>query len=676
MLKYPQTEKIKVTNNLHNKEIVDYYQWLENSKDPKVQIWTDEQEKFARSFLDTLPQRKWIFERLNQLLRYDDESTPQKVLNGERIFYWTKKKEDEKWVYWTKENEQSKGIELFNPNKWDATQTLDQVSPSRDGKYVAFGKAERGNENPVIRIMEVSTKNILPDTLLGWKQGVNSWMPDNSGFFYSAKPKKGEVPAGEENYWQAVYFHKLGTPAVKDKKVFYHDKVKEYFHYAFITEDGLYILFYRSMFNKNEVFFKKIDSDNPPTAIVSGFDASYNINEIQGKFYIKTDKDAPNSKVYITDVDKYDPKFWKEYIPETTDNLQSVSFIAGNVYAAYTHNAYSQIKIFSVDGKYIREFPFPTIGSGNVGGYWSKPDIWVNFSSFTYPGTTFKYNFGKNELELYHKPPVDIDVSNYLAEQVWYKSKDGTKVSMFLIHRKDIKKDGNIPTYLTGYGGFNISLSPGFSNIYVLWLEKGGMVAIPNLRGGGEYGKNWHESGMKEKKQNVFDDFISAAEWLISNNYTNPQKLAIGGGSNGGLLVGAVTVQRPDLFKAVYCGVPLLDMIRYHKFGLANIWSEEYGNSDNPDQFKYLLKYSPYQNVIENIKYPAILFTGSEDDARVDPLHARKMTAKMQAASSGLEPILVLIRRASGHGGGTTISTQIEQNSDIHAFLMEKIGLK
>jgi prolyl oligopeptidase len=675
-LNYPSTNKIRVVDTLHGTEIIDNYRWLENGKGSKVKEWTEVQEKFTRSILDKLPQRLWLIERLNQLQRYDDKSAPLRALNGERIFLRTKKKEDEHWVYNTKENESAPSIELLNPNKWGPTETLDLTSPSRDGKYLAFGKAEGGNENPVIKIIEVSTKKILPDLLKGWRQCEVSWLPDNSGFFYGANPLKGEVPEGEEDYWHSVYYHKLGTPPLEDKKVFYHEKVKEYFHCAHVTEDGKYILFYRSQFSKNEAYFKRAGSDEAPTPIVTGFDASYFIDVIVNKFFIKTDLNAPMGKVYITDVDKPGKENWKEFIPETRDNLLYITGIAGRIYAVYSHNAQTRIKIYSLDGEYIRDLPLPTIGSAQIWGYWSKPEIWVNFSSFTHPSTIFKYNFDKNELELYHKPPIDIDVSNYVTEQVWYKSKDGTDVSMFLIHHKDIKRDGNNPTLLTGYGGFNIPLTPSFLTSYVVWLEAGGMVVIPNLRGGGEYGREWHEAGMKEKKKNVFDDFIAAAEWLIENKYTEPEKLGISGGSNGGLLVGAVTVQRPELFKVVNCAVPLLDMVRYHKFGLANIWATEYGNSDDPGQFKYLCKYSPYHNVINGTKYPAMLITGSENDARVDPLHARKMVARMQEANPDGEPILLLIRRASGHGGGTTISSQIEQSADVLAFLMDKLGMK
>ncbi|MFH1231520.1 MAG: prolyl oligopeptidase family serine peptidase [Planctomycetota bacterium] len=676
-INYPITAKTNVVDELHGIKVVDNYRWLEDDKNPKVQEWVALQEKITRSYLDKLPQRQWLIKRFNKLLKYDDESTPRKVLIGERIFFSAIKKDWERWAYYTKQNETVSAEPLLNPNEW-GLKTLGFVTPSRDGYYIAFATEEGGNEQSVVKIMEVSSKKILSDSLRGWRQGDIVWLPDNSAFYYSTFPLKGEVPDGEEDYWQSVYFHKLGTLPSEDKKIFSHDKVKEYFHGAGITEDGKYILFYRGLFNKNEVYLKRLNSDESMIPVATGFDAQYHVDVIKDKLIIRTDSDAPKGKVYVADVDKPDKKNWKELIPQTNDNLLYVTGVAGHLYAIYTHNAFTVIKIYTLDGKYIRDLTLPTIGSAYVWGYWSKNDIWVYFTSFTYPGTTFKYDFERNELKLYHRPPIDVDVSDYVAEQVWYKSKDFTNVSMFLIHHKDVVKNGNNIVYLTGYGGFNIPMNPDFSTSYVIWLEAGGMIAIPNLRGGGEYGQEWHKSGMLDKKQNVFDDFITATEWLIENKYTNPRKIAIGGGSNGGLLIGAVTVQRPDLFNAAYCGNPLLDMLRYHKFGYANIWAEEYGNADNPEQFKYLLKYSPYHNVVDGTRYPSILFVGSENDARCYPFHAMKMVAKMQSrlyVGEG-EPILLLVHKKSGHGGGTTLSETIQYKTDVWSFLMDNVGLK
>jgi len=674
---YPETEKRPVTNDYHGTKIVDNYRWLEDAEDPEVIAWTEEQEKFTHSIIDRCPQKEWIVKRLNELWRYDDESVPRRVLRGERLFYWAKKKEDEKWVYMTRAQEGAEPQVVLDPNQWDETETLHGVAPSRDGKYVAFGKAKGGDENPVIRIMVTETGEILPDQLRGWKQYVNAWLPDNSGFYYACKPLEGEAPEGEHDYWHAAWFHRLGTPAEEDVKVFWHDEVKEYWHGVEVSEEGKYEFYYRSLFNAQEVFYRPTGSTEELVPLAEGLDAEYAISLVDGKLLIHTDKDAPRKMVYITDLDKPQREHWREFIPEhPKDKLNYIAPIAGHLYASYTHNAYHLVKIFDLEGNHLRDLPFPTIGVGGVSGYWSLPEIWVHFSSFSYPATVFKYHFEKDELEVYHEFPVEVDVSDVVADQVWYESRDGTPVSMFIVHREGIELDGNNPTMLGGYGGFDVSMMPRFSTRVVLWLEAGGIYAVPNLRGGGEYGREWHEAGMLEKKQNVFDDFIAAAKYLIEKGWTSPEKLAIRGGSNGGLLVGAATVQRPDLFKVVYCGVPLLDMVNYHTFGLANIWAEEYGNSDDPEQFKYLFAYSPYHNVTEGVEYPAFLVTGSENDARVDPLHARKMTARLQGADAGGGPVLLLVRRASGHGGGTTISTQIEQHAEIYAYLMDRIGME
>ena len=671
---YPETPKIAIKDTLHGIVITDNYRWLEDGENPEVIEWEEKQERLTISILDNLPQREKLIKRFNELWRYDDVGRPGKVLNGERIFLWEKKKDDEKWRALTKENENAEFEVLVDPNLWDTIESISGTSMSRDGKYFTFGKTVGGDENPFVRIMEVETKRILPDTLRGQKQYVTSWLSDNSGFYYSACPLKGEVPEGEENYWRSIYFHKLGTTADEDEKIYFSEDNMEMSHGVWLSECGKYTLYTRRLFRKNEIYFKRTN-DEEMIPVATGFDASYSVDIVDDKILIMTDKDAPNEKVYITDVDHPQREFWQKFLPEQKDKLYYFSAIAGHIYAVYQHNAYTVIKIYSLEGDYIRDLSFPTLGTGYVSGYWSQDDIWVNFSSFIYPSVTYKYDFENDTLNIYKEFPLEIDVEDFYAEQVWYHSKDGTPISMFLVQRKDLKKDGNNPVILSGYGGFNYSQTPYFSTTSIVWLEAGGMIAIPNLRGGGEYGEKWHEAGMKENKQNVFDDFIAAAEWLIKNKYTNPEKLAISGGSNGGLLVGAVTVQRPELFKVVNCAVPLLDMIRYHKFGPGRFWIDEYGSPDNPEQFEYLYKYSPYHNVIDGTDYPAIMISAGENDARVDPLHSRKMVARMQEANPNGEPILLLLKRDSGHGGGTTLSMHIEKAADTWAFLMNELGM-
>lgn len=673
---FPETPKIAVRDTLHGTVILDNYQWLEKADDPQVKEWTAAQMTFTQSYLDTVSQRAYLAQRFNELWRYDDETVPRRVPDSGRLFFWVKKTSNEKWAYAMKDNDQAETRIILDPNTWPENDQVHGAVPSRDGKYLAYGKAVGGNESPVVHIMEIDTGRILPDSLQGWKQYVSAWLPDNSGFYYNAKPLKGTVPEGEEFYWHTAYFHKLGTSADQDQKVFGHDTNKSYWHSVDVSEDGRYEIYYRSLFNKNEVYFRKTGSDAPLTPIATGFDAEYGVQIIEDQIYIYTDRDAPRKQVFATAVDQPEVAHWQPFIPEhERDILEELAAIGGRFYAVYQHNAYTKIQILDRAGTIIRELPLPTLGSADITGEWSRDEVWVIFSSFTYPKTTYRYDFEANELAIYREFPLDIDVSAYTAEQVWYPSRDGTEVSMFLVQRKDAKHDGQNPVLLTGYGGFGSSQNPYFSTTALVWLECGGMMAIPNLRGGGEYGKTWHEAGMLDRKQNVFDDFIAAGEWLIENGYTNPEKLAISGGSNGGLLVGAVTTQRPDLFRAVLCAVPLLDMVRYHKFGFANVWAEEYGSAEDPEQFAYIYQYSPYHRVVEGTAYPAMLITGSENDVRVDPLHARKMVARLQEATANGHPIFLMIEYDSGHTGGTTISTQIGQYADMYGFLMNQLGM-
>lgn len=674
-LKYPKTKKINQIDDYHGTKVLDEYQWLEKYNYEEVKKWVSEQEKITHDYLDKLPQKKSIKKRLNELWRYDERTIPWEVLKGKRIFYYEKKKIEEKWVYYTQENESGEKVELLNPNNWKEEETLSYCIPSVDGKYLAYGKDTGGNENTKITVMDVKSRKLLDDFVTGWKQRGVSWLHDNSGFYYSRKPLKEEVGPGDEHYYDEVYFHKIGTSASEDKKIFYSENKKEYYHSAYVLEDGKHIIFVRDTFGKNEVYLSEVGS-NKIIPVAEGFDANYQVDILGDKIVINTDLDAPNGRLLITDLNKSEKENWKELVEERKDKLCGFSAIGGRLYLEYLHKAHSKIEIYSLEGKFIRELELPEIGTADVFGYFSKPTVSVTFSSFLFPYTTYKYDFRKDKLELFFAPPINVDKSKFMTQQVEYFSKDGTKISMFLIGKKNFEKNAKNPVMLTGYGGFGISMTPGFSATTLIWLEAGGILAIPNLRGGGEYGQKWHENGKLEKKQNVFDDFIGAAKWLIKEKYTNPKKLAISGASNGGLLVGTAMAQRPDLFKVVDCGVPLLDMLRYHKLSIANIWAEEYGSSENAQQFKYLYKYSPYHNIKKGVNYPAALFTTSENDSRVDPMHAMKMVAKLQEINPDGEPFLLLVRKGSGHGGGTTVSQGIEHATQEQAFLMDQLGMK
>jgi prolyl oligopeptidase len=675
---YPNTPKIRVVEQLHGVEIVDNYRWLEDNKDTNVWTWEDQQNKLTRKILDHLPKRQWLMDRFTYFTRYDEKLSPEKVKRGKRVFLWSKTKNQDHWVILTKENEHAQKLELLNPNHWSGKKDFWGAEPSWEGKYLAYLIGEGGNENAVIKVMDVAAKKDLPDTCQGWNHWWGAWLPDSSGFYYTANPQKGEVPPGEEYLWSCVYFHKLGTSAPEDKKIFFHSTAKKYFHSAEITPSGEYVLFYRGFYlrEKNEVFFRRVDAgiNAPLIPLATGFAGSYHVAEVEDKFFIHTDENAPLGRLLVADPKRPRRRNWKEFAPETTDKLERFSAVGGRIYIGYLHNAYSQIKIYDSQGKFLRILPTPgeeLVGTQKVHGKWEEPEVKVIFTSYTYPTARFDYDFAANRLHpREQRLPYKVNTGNYITRQVWVTSKDGTRISMFLAHRRGIEQDGSHATLIYGYGGFNKSKTPVFMPNFFIWLEAGGMVAFPNLRGGGEYGRKWYEGGIRENKQKSFDDCIAAAEWLIENKYTKPRKLVLYGASNGGLMVSAAAIQRPELFKAVWAEVPFTDMLRYHKFGRAKAWTNEYGDPDKPEDFKYLLKYSPYHNIRPNTRYPAMLIVGGENDPKVHPLHARKFAAGLQDANIGENLILLKIQKDAGHDGGLSDTEQILRKVDGWAFLL------
>ncbi len=673
---YPETPKNPVEDDYHGTKITDNYQWLENAEDPEVKVWIEAQEKVTCSYLVNIQQIGQLREKLENLMRYDDESLPEKTLNSTRIFYTIQKKGLEHPMLYTKSEKGASGKLLIDPNKWEKGAVLHYWKPSRDGKYLAFGKSMKGDESPVLYIMDTESGDILPDTLNGWRQRISDWLPDSTGFYYIANPKKGEVPENEEYYWQAVYLHNLGAPAERDRKVWFSEESKEMFHYIYFSEDGKWEIRIKRVFYGNEVYIKPAGSDIDPVPVVKGFDAQYDCNIYDDILYIHTDYNAPNKMVLKADPETPQRKNWSVFIPETDSLMADFAGIGGIFFASYINDGYTKITAYKPDGNFFKDITLPSIGTAHISGWWKKDETRISFSSFAVPEAVYLLDLENNALSMIKKPVNSALTDGIITRIVHYRSKDGTNIPMFLIHKEGMLKNGNNPVLLSGYGGFNICVRPRFKNIYNVLLESGILIALPMLRGGGDLGKEWHEAGMFEKKQNVFDDFISAAEWLIEKKYTNPQRIAIQGGSNGGLLMGAVTVQRPELFRAVLCQVPLLDMLRYHKFDYANIWAREYGSSDNPDQFKYLLKYSPYHNIKDKTAYPAILFSASENDARTAPFHAMKMAAAIQEANISENPVLLLINEDSGHTGGTTIDSNIRQTADEYGFLLYNLGVE
>ncbi len=477
---------------------------------------------------------------------------------------------------------------------------------------------------------------------------------------------------------EKVYLHKLGENPENDELIFQRPDMKELGFGMQISNDDRYLVIYGYLGSsrKNEVYFKDLNNHGEIDTLISGFNNYYEGDIIDSILYLRTNENAPNFKIIAINLKNPNPDSAKEIISESDDMLSSFAIINNMLVVKYLHNAHSRVKIFDINGSFIKELEFPTLGSvGKPTGRWKDDEMFLSFSSFTYPRTIYRYDFNTGVLTEIYRDPVKVDPSGYVTKQVWYNSKDGTPVSMFIVHKEGMNLNGNNPALLTGYGGFTINETPYFSSSNYIWLENGGIFCLPNLRGGGEYGEKWHRDGMLENKQNVFDDFIAAAEWLISQGYTSPEKLAIRGGSNGGLLVGAALVQRPDLFKAVICSVPLLDMVRYHKFLIARYWIPEYGSSEDPEQFEYIYAYSPYHHVVKGTAYPAVFLKAGESDMRVHPSHARKMAAALQNATSSEAPILLDIERKTGHGQGQPISMQIEKYADNYAFLFWQLGI-
>jgi len=665
-----------VVDDYHGTPVADPYRWMEDADSAQTVEWTAARHEEFFAYTDSLSQRQWLHERFVNLWRYDEEGVPSQCLKSDKMTYSVKLADLDKRQMFIKDDASSEGRLLLDPNTWEETQTLAFFSPSPDCQWVAYGVANAGDENPVMHVMNIDTGEVLEDTFRGWKHGSASWMADSSGFYYSAKPLVGEVPEGEEFYWHRSWRHQLHTTAENDELAFSDPDVKETWHGVWQSEDGRWTMRYRGLFNVNQIWIAPSDGSAEPKAMTQEMDIEYGVDVVDDKVLITTDWQAPNNRVMIADAADPEQSNWQPFIPETEDKLSYISLVGGHIYAVYQHNASSQIHIYGMDGVKQGEVELPTIGSASVWGQWARPEVWVSFSSFAHPREVFTYDVHTDSLSLYQASPIDIDVSNMAVSQVFYPSKDGTQVSMFIIANKDAQ--GPVPLLLTGYGGFNISMTPRFSTRNAVWLEAGGAVAIPNLRGGGEYGRQWHEAGMKENKQNVFDDFIFAAEYLIANGHTTADQLAISGGSNGGLLVSAVVTQRPELFAAVQCAVPLTDMVRFHHFGIANIWTEEYGSADDPDAFPYIHAYSPYHNVNSGVDYPSILVTGSTNDARTDPVHARKFMAAVRWADADHgqeEPILLHIQSDSGHGGAVSIEDSADQVARGLSFLMANIGM-
>jgi len=681
----PQAKVDVVEETLHGHKIADPYRWLENAGSADSQEYVRAEMAYTRSLLDPLPGRDHIHERLGQLLAIGAIGTPQ--VAGPYFFYIRREGTQNQPVLLVREGLHGKDRTLVDANQMsaDGTVALDWWFPSDDGKYVAYGTSASGSENSTLYLIETATGKLLPDQIPQTRIAQVAWKKDNSGFYYGRNPKKGEVPEGDDVYYLHIFYHALGSDPKNDPLIWGEVRKKEEILVSQLPDDDdrwLLLTAYEGSAGKNELFLQDLKAGAPPLELTSGKDFHYNAEIFRGKIYITTNEGAPHFHLFVVDAANPLRVNWKEIVPESEGILQSTGIVDGKILAQYEQNASSQLKLFDLEGKPLGNIELPGIGSiAGLGGRWDRKEAFFGFQSFTVPPSIYQVELASRKTSLWDKVATPgIDPSAYEVAQLWYTSKDGTKVPMFVFHKKGLALNGKNPTLLTGYGGFNVSLTPTFSGGRYLWLEHGGVYAVANLRGGAEFGEDWHRAGMLDKKQNVFDDFIAAGEFLIAQKYTDKDHLAIQGGSNGGLLMGAMITQRPDLFRAVVCQVPLLDMLRYQNFLIAKFWVPEYGSAEDAKQFDWLYAYSPYHRVRRGAEYPAIMFMTADSDSRVDPMHAKKMAALMQAeAANGRSrerPILLRIDSKAGHGQGKPITKQIEDGTDVYSFLFWQLGVK
>ncbi|HJU92269.1 MAG TPA: prolyl oligopeptidase family serine peptidase [Pyrinomonadaceae bacterium] len=679
--KYPIARKADQVDDYHGVKIADPYRWLEDLDSEETRTWVEAQNKLSFGFLESIPARTPLEDRLTKLWNYEKYGIPLK--EGNRYFYTRNSGLQNQAVLYTVTSLDAQPQMILDPNTLsaDGTVALSAMQVSPDGKHLAYSLSASGSDWQEWKVRDVETGKDLSDHLKWVKFSGASWTSDSKGFFYSRydEPKGDTLKA--TNYFQKVYYHKLGTPQSEDVAVYDRPDQKDWLFSASVTDDGNYLIIsvYQGTDVRTRVYFKDLKAkDASVVKLLDEFDAAYYFIGNQGtKFWFQTDLQASRGKVIEIDTTNPARNNWKVVVPESKETLQSVSFVNNRFILNYLKDAYTQVKIYETSGKLVSEVTFPGIGSASgFGGKATDKETFYAFTGFTTPTTIYRYDMVTGKSTIFRQPKVDFNPADFETKQVFYTSKDGTKVPMFITHKKGLKLNGNNPTYLYGYGGFNISLSPAFSVGNLVWMELGGIYAQPNLRGGGEYGEDWHQAGMKLKKQNVFDDFIAAAEWLIANKYTSTPKLSIGGGSNGGLLVGAAMTQRPELFGATLPAVGVMDMLRFQKFTIGWAWVSDYGSSDNAEEFKALYAYSPLHNIKPGTSYPPTMITTADHDDRVWPGHSFKYAAALQAAQAGDAPILIRIETKAGHGAGKPTSKIIEEIADRWAFLVKTLNMK
>jgi prolyl oligopeptidase len=684
IIEYPKSRRIDHMDCYHGVKVHDPYRWLEDDvrESKEVADWVTAQNKITNAFLKDIPARKIIEERLTKLWNYERFGAPMKVAG--QYYYFKNDGLQNQSVLYSLDTLDGDSKVVIDPNKWseEGTEALSGFEFSNDGRYLAYGVADSGSDWNTWHVHDLKTNKKLTDTIEWVKFSDATWTPDSKGFFYGRFEKPNEDEKFQSlNLGQKIYYHRIGTSQDKDVLVYERSDEPKWGFGVQVTEEGRYLILtvWKGTDNKHRVLYRDLHEPYAMAQdLIDNFDQNYSFICNDGPiFYFKTDFKAPRGRVIAIDIRKPATNDWREIVPESKETLRSADMIGNLLLCDYLKDAHSQVKFFSTAGEFVREIEFPGIGTASgFRGKRTDTETFYGFSSFNTPVSLYKYNIVTGKSTLFRKPKVDMKPDDFMVEQVFYPSKDGTKIPMFLCYKKGLKKDGDNPTLLYGYGGFDIPLTPGFSVGRLAWMELGGILVVANLRGGGEYGEDWHKAGTKLNKQNVFDDFIGAAEWLIANQYTKSSKLAIQGGSNGGLLVGAVMTQRPELFGACLPAVGVMDMLRFHLFTAGRFWVDDYGCSDNEKEFKALRAYSPYHNLKKGASYPPTLISTADTDDRVVPSHSFKFAAALQYAQGGKAPVMIRIETSAGHGAGTPTSKMIEEISDKWAFLAKTLDMK
>ena len=678
---YPQAKKVDVVENYHGTKVADPYRWMEDLDSPELKAWIDAENTLTHNYINAVPDREKIKARMTELYNYPRYSVPFRC--GKSYFYSLNNGLQNQSVVYMVESGKNDSSVVIDPNTLsaDGTVALNGQSYSDDGTLLAYALSKSGSDREEIHIRNLNTGKDY-DELIQWAKFAGiGWKHDNSGLYYNRFPEPGTVAKEDENNFSKVYWHTLNTPQSQDKLIYEDPAQKELLFSPAVTDDGKYLLLSVShgTDQQNRIYCREVNSDGPFVKLLNDADARYNWIDNDGPIvYFETNLNAPKERIIAIDLNNPARSQWKEVVPESKDVISSVGLIHHTFVVTYMHDAHSLVKFFDEKGAFIKDLELPTIGAVNgLSGRNSDSELFFSFTSFLYPTTIFRYDFPTRSLAPFRGAKTSFDPTNYETKQVFYPSKDGTKIPMFLTYRKGMHLDGSNPALINAYGGFDLSQLPSFSATRVVWLENGGIFALANLRGGGEYGEEWHTAGMLEKKQNVFDDFIYAAKYMIDQQYTSSSKVAIIGGSNGGLLTSACELQRPELYGAVICQVPVTDMLRYHKFTVGRFWTGEYGNAEeNAGQFKFMYAYSPLHNVKKGVAYPPTLITTADHDDRVVPSHAMKFAATIQANDGGSNPILIRVDTKAGHGGGKPTAKVIDEYTDIYSFLFKTLGMK